>query len=235
MEELKLRKIFILVLLTIFLLPTVTTALARGYEPSVMDFVIENDNNVKDFKEYTFEDILSIEPYVHVEDGLLVLNETAAIEAGIDNVLIKGQQEYFIFLNRQVEMNVISVSPDLTIHNLSNNNNDYRSNTLLRFAGCKGVTRSPEYFWWGYKTKLNSCDTAKVSSDAGTIAAGGTITATGLTGLGFWFPPLVAAGVISGLTSGYFWLLSERLDANNKGSGVVVDMTWATIYNITPQ
>ena len=85
MEELKLRKIFILVLLTIFLLPTVTTALARGYEPSVMDFVIENDNNVKDFKEYTFEDILSIEPYVHVEDGLLVLNETAAIEAGIDN------------------------------------------------------------------------------------------------------------------------------------------------------
>ncbi len=229
MEELKLRKIFILVLITIFLLPTVTTTLAQSYEPSI----IEN-GNIKEFEEYTFEDILSLEPYVQVQDGFLVLNENDASEAGIDSILIKGQQEYFIFLNQQVKSNAIRVSSDLTIQNLANNN-EYQSNTLMRFARCKGVTASPEYFWWGYKTKLNSCDTAKVSSQAGTLGAGGTITATGLTGLGFWFPPLVAVGVISGLTSGYFWLLSERLNANNKGSGVIVDMTWATIYNITPQ
>lgn len=230
MEELKLRKIFILALLTIFLLPTVNPAVAQSYGPSV----IEN-NNRNDFQEYTFEDILSLEPFVHVEDGLLVLNENGASDAGIDSVLIKGQLEYFVFLNQQVKINAISISSDLTIQNLSNNNNGYQSNTLKRSAWCIGVTTSPEYFWWGYKTKLNSCDTAKVSSQAGTLGAGGTITATGLTGLGFWFPPLAAVGVISGLTSGYFWLLSERLNANNKGSGVIVDMTWATIYNITPQ
>jgi len=229
MEELKLRKIFILVLLTIFLLPTVNPAVAQSYGPSV----IEN-NNRNDFKEYTFEDILSLEPFVHVEDSLLVLNENGASEAGIDSVLIKGQLEYFVFLNQQVKINAISISPDLTIQTLSNNN-EYQNNTLKRSAWCRGVTTSPEYFWWGYKTKLNSCDTAKVSSQAGTIAASGAITAVSLTVLGGWFPPLIAVSVIPGLTSGYYWLLSERLNANNKGSGVIVDMTWATIYNITPQ
>ena len=229
MEELKLRKIFILALLTIFLFPTVNPVAAQSYGLSV----IEN-NHINDFKEYTFEDILSLEPFVHVEDGLLVLNENGASEAGIDSVLINGQLEYFVYLNQQVKINAIRISSDLTIQYLSNNN-EYPSNTLKRSAWCRGVTTSPEYFWWGYKTKLNSCDTAKVSSQAGTLGAGGTITATGLTGLGFWFPPLAAVGVISGLTSGYFWLLSESLNANNKGSGVIVDMTWATIYNITPQ
>ncbi len=229
MEELKLRKIFILALLTIFLLPTVNPVVAQSYGPSE----IEN-KNIEDFQDYTFEDILSLEPFVHVEDGLLVLNENGASEAGIDSVLIKGQLEYFVFLNQQVEINAIRVSPDLTIQTLSNNN-EYQSNTLKRSAWCRGVTTSPEYFWWGYKTKLNSCDTAKVSSQAGTIAASGAITAVSLTVIGGWFPPLIAVSAIPGLTSGYFWLLSERLNANNKGSGVIVDMTWATIYNITPQ
>ncbi|MEK5333535.1 hypothetical protein [Lysinibacillus sp. FSL W8-0992] len=224
------RKIFIFVLISIFLLPTVTTTLAQSYEPSI----IEN-GNIKEFEKYTFEDILSLEPYIQVEDGFLVLNENDASEAGIDSILIKGQQEYFIFLNQQVKINAISVSSDLTIQNLANNNHEYQSNTHMRFARCKGITTSPEYFWWGYKTKLNSCDTAKVSSQAGTLAAGGAITAVSLNVLGVWFPPLVAVSAIPGLTSGYFWLLSERLNANNKGSGVIVDMTWATIYNITPQ
>lgn len=229
MEELKLRKIFILALLTIFLLPTVNPATAQSYGPSV----IEKDS-IEDFKDYTFEDILSLKPFVHVEDGFFVLNENGASEAGIDSILIKGQQEYFIFLNQQVKLNAISVASDLTIQRLSNNNEN-QNNTFIRFTRCRGVTTSPEYFWWGYKTKLNSCDTAKVSSDAGTIAAGGAITTTSLTALGVWFPPLLAVGAISGLTSGYFWLLSERLNANNKGRGVIVDMTWATIYNITSQ
>lgn len=92
MEELKLRKIFIFVLISIFLLPTVTTTLAQSYEPSI----IEN-GNIKEFEKYTFEDILSLEPYIQVEDGFLVLNENDASEAGIDSILIKGQQEYFIF------------------------------------------------------------------------------------------------------------------------------------------
>ncbi len=81
MEELKLRKIFILVLITIFLLPTVTTTLAQSYGPSI----IEN-GNIKEFEKYTFEEILSLEPYVQVEDGLLVLNDNDASEATIYNI-----------------------------------------------------------------------------------------------------------------------------------------------------
>lgn len=234
MEELKLRKILIAALLTVFSFSTVTTASAQSYEPSV----IENINvNVNDVKEYTFDDILALEPYVHVEDGLLILDENSASDAGIDYELIQGQQEYFNYLNQQVKTNAISVSQDLTIQDLSDDSNVYQNNSpmLLAKASCKGKTTSPESFWWGYRTKLNSCDTKKAISDANTVGASAGITTAGLGGLGAWFPVFLAAGVVTGLTSSYFWLLATRLDANNNGSGVIVDMTWATAFDIEPQ
>ncbi|MGE7093569.1 hypothetical protein ACQKII_19360 [Lysinibacillus sp. NPDC048646] len=228
MEELKLRKIFIAALLTVFSFSTVTTAFAQSYEPSL-------NVNVNDFEEYTFDDILALEPYVHVEDGLFILNENTASEAGIDYELIKGQQEYLNYLNQQVESNAISVSQDLTIQNLSEDNQYQKTSAMLAKASCNGKTTGAEYHWWGYKTYLNSCDTKKAISDSNTVAAGGAITAAALGGLGYWFPVFLAGGVISGLTSGYFWLFATRLDANNNGRGVIVDMTWATIYDMTPQ
>ncbi|MFJ8087397.1 hypothetical protein ACIQ7N_04175 [Lysinibacillus sp. NPDC095746] len=227
------RKILIAALLTVFSFSTVTPAFAQSYEPSV----IEN-KNVNDVKEYTFDDILALEPYVHVEDGLLILDENSASDAGIDNELIQGQQEYFNYLNQQVKTNVISVSQDLTIQDLSEDNNEKQSDSPMLFkATCKpkGKTTSPESFWWGYRTKLNSCDTKKAITDANTVAAGAAISTAGLGGLGAWFPVFLAGGVITGLTSGYFWLFGTRLDANNNGSGVIVDMTWATVYDIEPQ
>ncbi len=92
MEELKLRKIFILALLTIFLLPTVNPAAAQSYGPSVIE-----KESIEDFKDYTFEDILSLKPFVHVEDGFFVLNENGASEAGIDSILIKYNKSILFF------------------------------------------------------------------------------------------------------------------------------------------
>jgi len=230
MEELKLRKILIAALLTVFSFSTVTTAFAQSYEPSVIENV-----NVNDYEEYTFDDILALEPYVHVEDGLFILDENSANDAGIDYELIQGQQEYFSYLNQQVKTNAISVSQDLTIQDLSEGSNGVQNNSPMLFASCKGATRPAEYHWWGYKTYLNSCDTKKAISDANTVGGSAGITAAGLGGLGVWFPVFLAGGVIAGLTSGYFWLFATRLDANNNGRGVIVDMTWATVYDITPQ
>ena len=33
----------------------------------------------------------------------------------------------------------------------------------------------------------------------------------------------------------YWWLLASRLDANNHGYGVYIEMTWALVFDITPQ
>lgn len=224
------RKILIAALLTVFSFSSVTTAFAQSYEPSVIENI-----KVNDVEEYTFDDILALEPYVHVEEGLLILDENSASDAGIDYELIKGQQEYFNYLNQQVKTNAISVSQDLTIQDLSEENIGYQSNSLMLLADCKGVTKPAEAHWWGYKTYLNSCDTKKAITDANTVGASGGITGAGLGVLGIFFPVLLIPGGVSALTGSYFWLFATRLDANNNGKGVIVDMTWATVFDITPQ
>ncbi|WP_146552058.1 hypothetical protein [Rummeliibacillus sp. SL167] len=57
------------------------------------------------------------------------------------------------------------------------------------------------------------------------------IGGTSLGGLGIFFPVLL----IPGATGSWFYLFATRLDANNKGKGVIVEMTWAAVFDITTQ
>ena len=58
-----------------------------------------------------------------------------------------------------------------------------------------------------------------------------TIVAAGVVGAYFG-----AVGAIpGGVSSAYWWLLASRLDANNHGHGVYVEMTWVLVFDITPQ
>ncbi|MEG0258750.1 MAG: hypothetical protein RR651_02660 [Lysinibacillus sp.] len=229
------RKLVIAVLLTVFSFSSVTTAFAQiqSFESSVS--VTENINN--NVAEYTFEDILSLEPYISVKDGLFMLNVNKASKAGIDSELIRGQQEYLDSLNQAVKNGVLSVSKNLTIKDLSDDTNQYQNDSLTPFAACKpkGVTRKAQKFWWGYKTLSNSCDTKKLISDANTAGATGGIVGTGGGLLGLFFPVLLPGAGVAGLTGAYFYLFATRLDANNNGKGVIVEMTWAAVYDITPQ
>lgn len=68
-----------------------------------------------------------------------------------------------------------------------------------------------EYHWWGYKTTyINSqTDSAISTLNAGTAGAG--------------------------VLSAYASLLASRMGANKDGNGVIVDMTWAAVYNVSPR
>lgn len=57
--------------------------------------------------------------------------------------------------------------------------------------------------------------------------------AAGLAVVSMWFGG--ASSVPADLTSAYFWLLASRLDANNFGRGVYIEMTWLLVFDITPQ
>lgn len=227
------RKILITVLLTVFLFPTVTTTgFAQSIDLSVIDNFKNENINVTDF---TVDDILALEPYVHVEDGFFIFNEKEAIEDGVDYELIKGQQEYFNFLNQQVENNVISVSKDLTIENLSVSN-QYQGNRSIELnKTCYGRSVAAQYYWWGYSTVLNSCQTENVIKDARIVGDTGNVSGGGLGILGYFFPVFLLPAAISFLTGGYFNMFANSLENKNKGRGVIVDMTWVGVYDITSQ
>ena len=68
-----------------------------------------------------------------------------------------------------------------------------------------------------------------MSSDFNSCAS----VAAGIGAVGAYFGGIGA--VPGGLSSAYFWLLASRLDANNHGRGVYIEMTWALVFDITPQ
>ena len=228
------RKIFIIVLLTVFSFSTLSTGAAQA-----SGIHVKGSENIN-VKAYTVEDVLSLEPYVYVENGLFNLDVEAASKAGMDYELISGQQNFFAQLNQQVRAGELTVSEDLSIQN---NNQEQVQNELVQnggitlFSSCipRGVTTSPESYWWGYKSKLNSCDTLTMIDNSNTVAAGGAGSAIALTGLAVWFPVLLAGSVVTGLTSSWYWLFATRLQANNNGKGVIVEMTWVAAFDITPQ
>ena len=150
------KKILVVVSLIVltFTTTTTTTFLQRAEAAGIKETNINS---------YTVEDILALEPYFYVEDGFLKINAKEAIEDGFDYALIKGQQEYFDFLNEQVKNNIIKVSQDLSIENVEAAGADSLQGNLIMAsrASCKGVTKKPQYYLWGYKTYMNSCDTKK--------------------------------------------------------------------------
>lgn len=224
----KMKKLMILFLLTVLTFSSMTTAFAKSSGP------IE-DNKVNQTTEYTVDDILSLEPYVEVDNGLFKLNAKKANIDGIDKGLIKGQLEFFDFLNKQVKLNVIKVSEDLTIQNLVEPKNVSDIGSVGIMATCYGKTSSPDYHWWGYKSYLNSCDTKKAISEINTAGASGAISTDGLAGAAIFFPVLAIPASVAAISSGWFWLFATRLDANNNGKGVIVEMTWAAVFDVAPQ
>ena len=138
-------------------------------------------------------------------------------------------------MNKQVKLNVIKVAEDLTIENLVETKTLSNNGSVGIMATCYGNSRDPVYHWWGYKSYLNSCDTKKAISSINTAGASGAISTGGLAGAAFFFPVLAIPASVAAISSGWFWLFATRLDANNNGKGVIVEMTWAAVFDVTPQ
>lgn len=69
--------------------------------------------------------------------------------------------------------------------------------------------------------------TALIEIYAASVAGGDGI----VTGISAWFPPVAA---IAGVQTGYWSLVAARVNANNKGKGVYVGVTWVAVFNIKP-
>lgn len=174
---------------------------------------------------YTVDDVKELEPFVSVSNGRFQLDEQSAIKNGFSYDLIKIQQKTFEELNSEAETGKITINPDLSI--------DSNYETPALYAGhaynCGGgINTSTEFFWWGYARYMCDCvanDFAANLNSAASVAAGAAVVAA------FIHP----VGSLIGIDSAYWWLVASRVDANNNGRGVYVEMTYALVFDITPQ
>lgn len=227
MKYLKKTAIYFLIMVLLVSLAPNVSAHASSTQPenSIINVneVVQNNTPEK----FTKEEILALEEYVTVsEDGLFVLNYNEAKTDGFSTVLLDGQQNYFNYLNSQIENGELTVKDDLTIEDIGQNSFEQNIGTL---ASCKGKNAGPNKFWWGYSAHLNSCSSNTFSADLNSVAA----VSTGVAVVAAYFG--VVPAIPPGLSASYFWLLASRVDANNKGKGVFIEMTWALVFDITPQ
>lgn len=226
------KKIFSLLMVFVLSFSTMSTVFGQGNNTTLVNNAEDTGINIKENEEYKLDDILALEPYVFVENGHFKIDSNEAIENGIDLALIQGQQKYFNHLNQQADNGELVISQNLAITDLKTSK---KNSGITTFATCKGITKGPVNYWWGHKTWANSCDTKKLISDANTAAASGGIAGSGAGVIGVFFPIVLVPAGVAALTGSYFYLFATRLDANNNGKGVIVEMTWAAVFDITPQ
>ncbi|XAZ14660.1 hypothetical protein HUS59_16850 [Bacillus velezensis] len=175
-------------------------------------------------EQYDKQDILTLEKYVSVKNGLFALDYEKAKSDGIEKGLLDGQKAYFEYLNDEITAGKLEAKKDLSIVEKT----ESESPEMAPLA-CKGKNYGPKHYWWGYHVKMNSCATDNFVHDMNT--AGSTAAGIAVFTAYFGFVP----GAIPGAASVFFGLMANRADANNKGKGVKADITWALAFSFSPQ
>ncbi|MGL5717080.1 MAG: hypothetical protein ACRCX2_28950 [Paraclostridium sp.] len=190
--------------------------------------LIEPSITINSFSNYEFtkEEILQLEPYVNIdESGKFKLNSQDALINGIDSNLLDGQQKYFDYLNTEVNKGNIHVNEDLTIEGMTEIQKQYEQ-SIMEHRCSAGRNTSMATHWWGvsrYTCDHNTKTLAKDFQTAGTVS--GVILK--------WFPGFGAIPAIG--TAAYLKLVGARITANNHGRGVLTEISWAFVFDITPQ
>ena len=140
------------------------------------------------------------------------------------DIEMKGQTSYLNTLNSQATNGEIAIANDLSITSFT------PISRAGHWASCGGGKNTDvTHHWWGYSRYACDCETNRMSADFNSCAS----VAAGVGVIGSYFG---AVGAIpGGISSAYWWLLASRLDANNHGNGVYVEMTWVLAFDITPQ
>ncbi|MDN9012900.1 hypothetical protein [Brevibacillus laterosporus] len=178
--------------------------------------------------DFTKEDILPLKKYVTVNsEGFFEFDIEKAKADGFEDELLIGQQKHLQQLNAQIAEGDLKAYNNLDVKAI---HSDKPSSVISIKGNCNGITTDVKTYWWGYSRKMDSCKTNRVAADfasASSIAAGTAVVAGIFGG---------APAVPAGITSAYWALLSSRLYANNSdNTGVVLDMTWAYVFDIEPQ
>ncbi len=180
--------------------------------------------------EYTKQDILTLKPYVYVNsDGFFELNETQAKKDGISVDLLDGQKTYFDKLNEKIKSGYLEAHSDLSITTKTQAPLTSSINKSVT-SSCTGITSAVKDYWWGYSRYMDSCVANKFAADLTSVS----VTSGGISIVATYFGVIPA--VPPGITASYFGLLASRVAANNANStGIYLEMTWALVFNITPQ
>ncbi|MGL5717079.1 MAG: hypothetical protein ACRCX2_28945 [Paraclostridium sp.] len=214
-------------------LSLVTLMSATATLTSFADYTNINNsinNNISESSSYKFtkEEILQLEPYVYIDgSGNFKLNFQDALINGIDSNLLDGQQRYFDYLNLEISKGNIYANKDLTIVGMTEAQREAEG-SLLEERCTQGKNTSAKTNWWGISRYTCNHNTNIVAGDLKTVAS----IAGAANILGIWFPGVTIPATATSL---YFNQVGKRMLANNKGRGVLTEITWALIFDITPQ
>lgn len=208
---------------------SILLALCMVLSLSATAFAEEPNNHNADEKMCLFsvEDVKALEPFITVEDGIYTINVKKAISSGMDKDLVYEQEKHLNYINNQAKEGLVKINNDMTFSVLAEQNQAKASGHWYDCGG--GRNTNTTNYWWGYARYACDCETRRMSSDFASCAT----VAAGVAAVGTYFGGIGA--VPGGLSSAYFGLLSSRLDANNHGRGVYVEMTWVLAFDITPQ
>lgn len=189
-------------------------------------------------KNFTKQDILSLEKYISVnKKGIFKLDKKSARKDNIDIELLNGQESYLTYLNSLILDGKIKADSNLNITNVSTTSNSredanilFQANSSSHWPSCGGgISTEVAYHWWGYSRYLCDCQSQELAADLNSVASVGA----GITVIAAYFGGLPA--IPPGLASAYFWFFASRIDANNHGNGIYVEVTWVLAFDITPQ
>lgn len=212
-------KKFFLALLSIlvflgYLTPFVGNTYAYYNEQSISDeyYVYDEDNIYYEEHIYVNNMIESIEPYVYVtEEGNFALKDTIPFHL-YKKYSLDFLEEHFENMNQEIKENNLIVHEDLTIE---------ETNPLLKRAVHGRWTQR----WWGYERNFNNSQAIdfrnRLQNNARITSAMMRITKP--------FPPV---SKLSLLATAQLRLMASRVNANNRGRGVYVGITWAAVFNM---
>ncbi|MCM3705837.1 MULTISPECIES: hypothetical protein [Cytobacillus] len=183
----------------------------------------------KQTSEYTFEDVMALESYISVKNGLFKFDSSSAKKDGHDQELVKMQEDYLSDLNKEIENGKLKAKSNLEIVELEPVVAEGSGDFSVMAASCPGKSTDIAHHWWGVSRYMNDCEANRFSADMASVAAG--YTGAGIVAA-IWFP---GVGVAGGVIASYAALMSARVAANNYGSGVYMGITYVGFFNVEPQ
>lgn len=188
---------------------------------------------------YTNEDVFKLKKYIELErNGTFRLEEQKALNDGIDSELIKLQLKHFDMINPMILSGKLSTNKKMEIIV-----NDYAVDDIaaMTFTGMAsysghayncggGINSEVEFHWWGFSRYACDCESNRMSADLGSassVAAGAAFVAA--------FYGQAAITLVAGIDSSYWWYVSSRIDANNRGRGIIMGVTYVGVFNLESQ
>lgn len=211
MQTFKLRNL-LLSLVIVVLVGGVFPKISQA-EEEVPPLTAEEEQQLSQQYENLDSVISAVEPFVKVTStGRFILDPFAPTWYK-ERYAWDALQEHFNELNQQADAGTITITANKEI---------------IENIQMYGVTKTKKH-WWGYTRYLNNTDTknaiAKLNSFGSVVSLAVFFKALNLPTVGF----------VTSFAGGYHKIIANRLQANNKGNGTILSVTWVMAFNVKPQ